>query len=114
MRQKTFFEKEPAGGEIDPTLVVLYALGDFQARGKVLAERELPLDRLRGALRRAVEVFGADELDDEQAGTTLAALGARVRRVPSFVAKHPFRVTVPPELAARALSFLQEHKRHAD
>ena len=114
MRQPTFFDKEPTASEIDPAQLVLHALGDFQARGKVLAERELPLDRLRGALRRAAEVFGTQELGDEQACATLGRLGARVRRVPSFVAKHPFRVIVPSELAARALSFLQEHRQRAE
>jgi hypothetical protein len=29
-------------------------------------------------------------------------LGAEVRQVPPFVAKHPFRVIVPDELAERA------------
>lgn len=111
MRQPTFFETELTENRIDPTRVVLYALGDFQARGKVLAARELPLDRLRGALRRAAGLLGAEELDDEQACATLESLGAHVRRLPSFVAKHPFHVIVPPELAARSLAFLQEHKQ---
>jgi hypothetical protein len=37
--------------------ILLYALGEFQSRGKVLAERELALDRLRGAFKRASEKF---------------------------------------------------------
>ncbi|MBV9210306.1 MAG: hypothetical protein JOZ52_06735, partial [Acidobacteria bacterium] len=82
---------------------VLHALGEFQARGKVLAERELPLDRLLGALRRAAETFEVEELTDEQIAATLNTLGAQVRRVPSFVAKHPYRVTVQAELAKHAL-----------
>lgn len=110
MRQPTFFDKQTPEN-FDATNLVLYALGDFQARGKVLAGRELPLDRLRGALRRAAESFGVDELDDEQAVSHLGALGAQVRRVPTFFAKHPYRITVSSELAARALDFLHEMKR---
>jgi len=108
MRQPTFFDKEnpPRGAEAER--VVLYALGDFQGRGKVLAGRDLPFDRLRGALRRAAEAFGVDELGDEQAAATLSALGANVRRVPVFFAKHPFRVVVPAALAERAREYLKQ------
>lgn len=106
MRQPTFFEGRADSRGADTESIVLYALGDFQERGKALVERELPLDRLRGALRRAAEVFGAEELDDESAAATLASLGARVRRVQTFFAKHPFRVTVPAPLAERARDFL--------
>lgn len=109
-RQPTFFERETDAGGADAAQLVLYAFGDFQARGKVLAERDLPLDRLRGALRRAAEVFGVAELDDEQAVEAMSALGARVRRVPSFFAKHPYRVTVPAPLAERAQDFLKRAK----
>ena len=101
MQQSTLFGEGNVGG-IDDERVVLYALGDFQARGKVLIERDLPLDRLRGALRRAAEVFTVEDLDDERAVATLSRLGAQVRRVPTFVAKHPFRVTVPAQVAERA------------
>lgn len=111
MRQPTFFDRTPIEGGADAGRLVLYALGDFQARGKVLAGRELPLDRLRGALRRAAEALGTEELDDEQAASALGALGAQVRRVPTFFAKHPFRVTVPAELAERALTLLREMKK---
>ena len=101
MRQPTLFER--AGqSRVDLEQVVLFALGDFQARGKVLAERDLPLDRLRGAFKRAAEAFGLGELTDAQSVETLHALGAHVRRVPPFVAKHPFRVVVPTDLAALA------------
>jgi len=110
MRQPTFFEKDSSAGERDTAKIVLYALGDFQARGKVLAERDLPFDRLRGALRRAAEAFGTDELEDEQAASTLTSLGANVRRVPTFVAKHPFRVVVPDSLAERAREFLKQER----
>ncbi|MCA1591887.1 MAG: hypothetical protein LC754_04380 [Acidobacteria bacterium] len=113
MRQPTFFDQERKGGAVDAERIVLYALGDFQERGKLLAERELPLDRLRGALRRAAEKFAVEELDDELAVAAFSALGARVRRVPSFFAKHPYQVTVPAELAERARSFLQEIREQA-
>lgn len=106
-QQPTLFEKRDLGG-VDDERVVLYALGDFQARGKVLIERELPLDRLRGALKRAAEVFTIEELDDERAVATFSRLGAQVRRVPTFVAKHPFRVTVPAHLAERARLLFEE------
>lgn len=108
MRQSTLFEERSGKGEIDTEQVVLYALGDFQARGKVLAGRDLPLDRLRGALRRASEAHNIVELSDEEAVATLRALGAEVRQVPPFVAKHPFRVIVPVELAARSQFSYQE------
>lgn len=90
------------GSKIDEQQLILYALGEFQARGKVLAERDLPLDRLRGALKRAAENFGQDELDDERAVAVFGALGAIVKRVPAFVAKHPYRITVPTPLAVHA------------
>ena len=58
MKQPTLFEERrdesPDGGE----RLTLFALGEFQARGLTLANRELPLDRLRGALRRASEALG--------------------------------------------------------
>lgn len=112
MRQPTFFDKSATEGSIELERLVLHALGDFQARGKVLAERDLPLDRLRGALRRASEAFGIDELSDEQSVAALSSLGAHVRRVPSFFAKHPYRVTVSSDLAERARKYLdEEHSR---
>jgi len=111
MRQPTFFDRKPTEGGVEAGRLVLYALGDFQARGKLLSGRDLPLDRLRGALRRAAEALDAEELDDEQAVAALGALGARVRRVPTFVAKHPYRITVPTELAERSLTLLREMKK---
>jgi hypothetical protein len=108
MRQSTFFDKDQETDNVDAEQVVLRALGDFQARGKVLAERDLPLDRLRGALKRAADAFGVEELPDERAVAALRALGADVRQVPSFVAKHPFRVIVHAQLAARAASAYRE------
>jgi hypothetical protein len=108
MEQPSLFAAQEAALPIDAETVVLYALGDFQARGLALAERELPLDRLRGALRRAAEFFAQDELTDEAAATAFRSLGAQVRRVQPFVAKHPFRVTVPAALARRAVAVYQE------
>jgi len=102
MRQPTLFDKTARQSVVEVEQVVLYALGNFQARGKVLANRDLPLDRLRGALRRAADKFDIDELADEVAVAMLESLGAEVRKVPSFVAKHPFRVIVSSKLADRA------------
>ena len=111
MRQPTFFEEGNDKGGREAAEILLYALGDFQERGLVLAGRDLPLDRLRGAFRRAAEAFGARELGDEEAAAALTALGASVRRVPAFVAKHPFRVVVPASLAERARAFFLETKK---
>ena len=106
MNQPTLFESVPENARIEE--VLLYALGDFQSRKKVLAERELALDRLRGAVKRACEKFGIAELSDEQIAETLEKLGSKVVRVPHFVAKHPFRVTVSLEAAERARRFYEE------
>ena len=108
MRQPNFFDKDNSSDPLADEHLTLYALGEFQARGKALAERELPLDRLRGALRRAAERFASEEMSDERAVVALSALGAEVRRVPSYFAKHPFRVTVSSSLADRALSFFRQ------
>jgi hypothetical protein len=108
MKQTELFAEKKAEAASDPERVVLYAFADFQLRGKALAERELPLDRLRGALRRAAEVFGVAELSDEEAATAIQTLGGRVRRVPPYVAKHPFRITVPTALAEHARSLYQD------
>lgn len=101
MDQPTLFESKQA----DIEKVILFALGDFQSRKKVLAERELALDRLRGAFKRACERFGTEEISDDRLAESLEKLGANVKRVPSFVAKHPFRVTVPNELAEISFEF---------
>jgi hypothetical protein len=106
MNQPTLFEADTAAVEIEK--LTLYALGEFQARGKLLAERELALDRLRGAFKRASEHFQLAELPDEKIAGTLEKLGAKVVKVPSFVAKHPFRVTVQQDLAARASEFYRQ------
>jgi histone H3/H4 len=88
--------------------ILLYALGEFQSRGKVLADRELALDRLRGAFKRATEKFGTEEFSDEAIAKGLEKLGSKVIRVPNFVAKHPFRVTVQSDLAEKAKQIYQE------
>ncbi len=111
MNQPTLFEAEIK--IVDAEKIVLYALGEFQTRKKELIGRELPLDRLRGAFRRAAEAFSADELRDETLTNELEKLGAKIVRVPPFVAKHPFRVTVYGELAARGLEFYRKQTEQA-
>jgi histone H3/H4 len=100
IEQPSLFEAEPAAFDIER--ILLYALGEFQSRGKVLADRELALDRLRGAFKRAAEKFGANEFSDEKIANALEKLNAKVIKVPNFVAKHPFRVTIQKDLAAQA------------
>lgn len=107
MKQTELFVEPKTSDEVAPDRIVLYALADFQLRGKVLAERELPLDRLRGALRRAADVFGVAELSDEDAVAAIQRLGGRVRRVPPYVAKHPFRVIIPSAVAEHAKQLYQ-------
>ena len=104
-QQPTLFETKTESVRIED--VLLFALGEFQSRGKVLADRELALDRLRGAFKRAAETFNLEEFSDEEIAENLERLGARVVQVPSFVAKHPFRVTVQNELAEKAKTFYQ-------
>jgi len=109
MNQPELFESKTPNPEIEK--VLLYALGDFQSRKKVLAERELALDRLRGAFKRAADKFGIAELTDERIAEILEKLGAKIVKVPSFVAKHPFRVTVSLETAERARQFYSEQEK---
>ncbi|HEY0173078.1 MAG TPA: hypothetical protein VGB98_18865 [Pyrinomonadaceae bacterium] len=111
MRQTTLFDGEREAKGAAAERVLLYALGEFQVRGKLLAGRDLPFDRLRGAFRRAAEAFGVAEFGDEEAAAALGALGAQVRRVPTFFAKHPFRVLVHAPLAERARAFYLEMKK---
>ncbi len=106
MNQPTLFEEHAESGQIEQ--ILLYALGDFQSRGMQLVARELPLDRLLGAFKRAAEHFNTADLSDEQIAEGLEKLGANVKKVPSFVAKHPFRVTVSSEIAERAKHFYSE------
>ena len=82
--------------------VVLYALGEFQARGHELAERELALDRLRHAIDRSCDKFRMDTLSDEVIAELLEKAGAKVVEIPNYFAKHPYRITVPTALAASA------------
>lgn len=106
MNQPELFETKTPNAEIEN--ILLYALGDFQSRGKVLADRELALDRLRGAFKRAAEKFGIEELTDERIAENLEKLGAKVVKIPSFVAKHPFRITVSNDLAFKAKGFYKQ------
>ncbi len=105
-QQPSLFETETAAP--DAERILLYALGEFQSRGKVLADRELALDRLRGAFKRAAEKFGAEEFSDEKIAEGLEKLGASIKRVPNFVAKHPFRITITSELSSRAYEFFRK------
>jgi len=106
MNQPELFELKTENPELEK--VLLYALGDFQSRKKVLANRELALDRLRGAFKRAADKFGIAELSDERIAEILEKLGAKIVKVPSFVAKHPFRITVSNDLAFRAMEFYRQ------
>ena len=101
--QPTLFEAKTENADIER--VLLYALGEFQSRGKVLAGRELALDRLRGAFKRAAEKFAIEELSDETIAENLEKLGAKVIKLQSFIAKHPFRITISNETAERAKEF---------
>jgi hypothetical protein len=106
MEQPNLFEKNTPSDDIER--ILLYALGDFQSRGKVLAERELALDRLRGAFKRASEKFAVKEFSDEKLAENLGKLGAKVIKVPIFVAKHPFRVTISKDLAEKSREVYNE------
>ena len=106
MNQPTLFETNAETAQTEE--IVLYALGDFQSRGLQLADRELPLDRLLGAFKRAFEHFQTSELTDEQIAETLEKLGAKINKLPSFVAKHPFRITVTNNLSERSRKFYNE------
>ena len=103
IEQPNLFEAKSDAPETER--ILLYALGEFQSRGKALADRELALDRLRGAFKRATEKFAVEEFSDEEIAKGLERLDAKVIRVPNFVAKHPFRVTVHNKLAERAKQF---------
>ena len=92
MNQPKLFEQLTESVALED--VLLYALGDFQSRGKVLADRELALDRLHGAFVRAFEKFGIAKLSDDELAQGLRSLGADVVEIPNYIAKRPFRVTV--------------------
>ncbi len=106
MIQPELFDTNTENAQIEQ--ILLYALGEFQARGKVLADRELALDRLRGAFKRACEKFGVGEFSDEKIAENLEKLNAKVVKVPSFVAKHPFRVTISERTAEQAKQFYSQ------
>ena len=106
--QPTLFEAKTGDDETEK--ILLYALGEFQTRGFELIDRELPLDRLRGAFKRAAEDFGYEEFSDEKIADVLKNLGAKIVKVPNYVAKHPFRVTVDAELAIKASELYQENQ----
>lgn len=108
IEQPNLFEAKSNASDVER--ILLYALGEFQSRGKVLADRELALDRLRGAFKRAAEKFGAEEFSDEEIASGLEKLNAKVIKVPNFVAKHPFRVTVQNELADKSRVVYQTHQ----
>ena len=103
--------------KVDASSALLYALGEFQARGKALADRELAFDRLRGAFLRAFQEFGVEPMNDREIADELIKLGSRVIEVPTYVAKHPFRITVPGDTAELARTFytgleLKKKKAH--
>lgn len=108
--QPNLFERPAA----DTGRILLFALGDFQTRGFELGGRELPLDRLLGAFRRAFARSGRELPSDERVAEALEELGARIERVPSYVAKHPFRINVPADLARRGLEYYQEQKEEKE
>ena len=98
--QPKLFEKPT--DVVDLEAVILYALGDFQSRGKVLVDRELAFDRLRGAFLRGFQKFGIPEMSEEQIVQALKNLGAKVTEIPKFVAKRPFRIRIGSETASEA------------
>lgn len=108
-QQPNLFERAVETADIET--ILLYALGEFQSRGKVLANRELALDRLRGAFKRASEKFGVEEFSDEAIAKSLEKSGAKIVKVPNFVAKHPFRVTVSNDLAESSRGFFDQIRK---
>lgn len=104
--QPTLFGKKT--DETQEEKVVLFALGEFQSRGFELIGRELALDRLLGAFKRAAEAFGFEEFSDEKIAGILDKLGAKIKKVPVYVAKHPFRITINAELAQNAFEIYKQ------
>ena len=107
MTQPKLFEQPDK--KIDIESVLLYALGDFQSRGKILAGRELALDRLHGAFLRAFDKFGIAERTDEQIADALRALGATVVEIPNYVAKRPYRIKVSTFMADKAAEYYRRN-----
>jgi hypothetical protein len=99
---------DAGAGNVRIEEVVRYALGDFQSRGLDLAGRKLALDRLLGAFKRSFERFGIEPLNDAELAEALSNAGALVEEVPGYVAKHPYRVTVPASLADAGLELFNE------
>lgn len=109
MNQPKLFEQSTDSAALED--VLLYALGDFQSRGKVLIGRELALDRLHGAIQRAFQEFGVAELGDDVVADGLRQLGANVVEVPTYVAMRPYKVTVSEEIGRQAFALFTERKR---
>jgi hypothetical protein len=93
---------DPPAAAVSLEDLVLYALGEFQARRHKLADRELALDRLHGAFARASQKFGTREPSDEIIADVLQRLGASVTKLPEFVAKRPYRVVINKALSQQA------------
>lgn len=104
--QPSLFDSPNAAVPVED--VILYALGEFQARGHTLAGRELALDRLHGAIERACLRFSIEEIQDDATASLLSGLGARVVAIPQFFAKRPFRVTIPQTLADEAAAVYRQ------
>lgn len=101
MNQPKLFEQSTESVSLED--VLLYALGDFQSRGKVLSNRELAVDRLHGAFLRAFERFGIAQLSDKAVIEGLRDLSVTVTEVQSFVAKRPYRISVNDEICRKAV-----------
>lgn len=106
MGQLELFESEK---DADIETVLLYALGDFQSRGHKLAGRELALDRLHMAFVRACARFDLPDISDEAAASGLRDLGAQITKVPTYVAKRPYRVTISKNLCRSATEVFTKH-----
>ncbi len=76
--------------------VILFALGEFQARGHKLADREFALDRLRHAFDRSCEKFGMPQSSDQKLASLLGKNGAKVVEIPIYFAKRPYGLRFPP------------------
>ena len=98
--QPGLFDQKPDDANIET--IVLFGLGEFQSRGFELIGRRLPLDRLRGAFKRAAAELDLPEPADKTIVGALERLGGEVMQLPGFVAKHPFRITIRKALAEMA------------
>lgn len=110
--QPSLFDRPAPSAPLEE--VLLYALGEFQARGHKLSGRELALDRLRHAIDRACDELRIERLSDEAAASLLKRAGARVVEIPNYFAKRPYRITVPAALASSALTvYHQLNDKHS-